>query len=117
MMASWQEQEIRNEAGFRDRNEWIRHENQRFATDGSTFAIVCECGDAACEQSIRLTILEYEAVRDYATRFAVAPNHENPEAEYVVGEHPLFTVVEKITSTARRIIRETDPRQTPKEGS
>ncbi len=113
MMIDWLEQEVRNEAAFRDRNEWILHQNERFTTGGGTLTIVCECGDAACEESISLTILEYEAVRDYSTRFAVAPNHENPEAEYVVGEHPLFTVVEKISSQARRIIRETDPRRIP----
>ncbi len=114
MIHDWHEQEIRNEAAFRDRNEWILHENKRFPTEGGMVAIVCECGDASCEKSISLTVFEYEAVRDYSTRFAVAPNHENPEAEYVVREHPLFTVVEKITSKARRIIRETDPRRIPR---
>lgn len=114
MIHDWHEQEIRNEAAFRDRNEWILHENKRFPTEGGMVNIVCECGDATCEESISLTVLEYEAVRDYSTRFAVAPNHENPEAEYVVREHPLFTVVEKITSKARRIIRETDPRRIPR---
>jgi hypothetical protein len=29
----------------------------------------------------------------------------------VIGEHARFTVVEKITAGARRIIRETDPRR------
>ena len=114
MPDDWRDQETRNEAAFRDRNEWIRRENERFAADGRPFAIVCECGDAACEASISLTITEYEAVRAYATRFAVALNHENPESEYVIGEHPGFTVVEKVTAIARRIIRETDPRRTPR---
>lgn len=109
-MDDWRDQETRNEAGFRTRNESMRHEHDRGAPRGGTFAIVCECGDATCEAPIRLTIAEYESVRDYSTRFAVAPKHENPEAEFVVGEHALFTVVEKVTSKARRIIRETDPR-------
>jgi hypothetical protein len=110
----WQEQEARNEAGFRDRNEWIERTHERYAAQGGSFGFVCECGDATCEAPITLTLAEYEAVRGYATRFAVAPNHENPEAEFVVDEHALYTVVEKITSQARRIIRETDPRRTPK---
>lgn len=65
-----------------------------------------------CETPITLTITEDEAVRGSATRFAVAPNHENPEAEFIVGEHALFTVVEKITAGVRRIVRDTDPRKT-----
>jgi hypothetical protein len=112
MPDDWRDQETRTEAARRDRNEWIRWENERFATNGGTFAMVCECGDAACDVSINLTVAEYDAVRDYATRFAIATNHENPESEFVVGENALFTVVEKITARARRIIRETDPRRT-----
>jgi hypothetical protein len=111
MIDDWRDQETRNEAAFRDRNEWIRRENERFAARGGTFAIVCECGDAACEAPISVTVAEYEAVRAYATRFAVAPNHEDPESDVLIGEHARFTVVEKITATARRIIRETDPRR------
>lgn len=111
MIEDWRDQETRNESAFRDRNEWICRENERFASDGGTFAIVCECGDAACEAPISLTIAEYEAVRAYATRFAVAHNHEDPESDVVVGEHAGFTVVEKVTAMARRIIRETDPRR------
>lgn len=112
MIADWRDQEIRNEAGFRDRNECIRRESERFTAEGGTFAIVCECGDATCESAINLTMDQYEAVRGYATRFAIARNHENPETEFVVCEHAKFTVVEKLTSNARRIIRETDPRRT-----
>ena len=111
MIADWRDQETRNEAAFRDRNEWIRRENERFATPGGTFAIVCECGDAACEAPISLTIAEYESVRAYATRFAVAPNHEDPESDVLIGEHAGFTVVEKITAMGRRIMRGTDPRR------
>ena len=113
-MDSWREREARNEAGFRDRNESIHQTNVQLVTNGGTFEFVCECGDATCEAPITLTIAEYEAVRGYATRFAVAPNHENPEAEFVVGEHALFTVVEKIDSPSRRIVRETDPRRRPR---
>jgi hypothetical protein len=112
-MDSWREQEARNEAGFRDRNEWIQRTNEQMVANGGGFGFVCESGDASCETAITLTMAEYEGVRSYPTRFAVAPNHENPEAEFVVGEHTLFTVVEKIDSPARRIVRETDPRRTP----
>jgi hypothetical protein len=108
---SWREQEARNEAGARERNEWIRGENQRFAGVGKLHTFVCECGDGSCEAPIELTFDQYEAVRVYATRFAIAPNHENPEAEYVVREGAAFAVVEKIDEPYRRIVRETDPRR------
>lgn len=115
-MDGWREQEARNEAGFRDQNE-ARLGARHALMDGaaSLIAFVCECGDGRCEVQIALTVGEYEAVRHYATRFALAPNHENPEAEFVVCEHDLFTVVEKIEAPCRRIVRETDPRSRPKE--
>ena len=34
-----------------------------------------------CTCAIALTLAEYEAVRAYATHFAIARNHENPESE------------------------------------
>jgi hypothetical protein len=108
---SWREQEARNEAGARDRNEWIRGENQRFGGTSRLHTFVCECGDGSCEAPIELTFDQYETVRLYATRFAIAPNHENPEAEYVVKESADFAVVEKIDEPYRRIVRETDPRR------
>jgi hypothetical protein len=42
---------------------------------------LCECGDERCTAPIRLTRVEYEAVRAYPTRFALALNHENPEID------------------------------------
>lgn len=107
----WREREARNEAGARDRNEWIRGENERFGGTSKVHTFVCECGDGTCEVPIELTLNQYEAVRSYATRFAIAPNHENPEAEYVVREGADFAVVEKIDEPYRRIVRETDPRR------
>jgi hypothetical protein len=110
-MDVWREQEARNEAGARDRNEWIRGENQRFGGASRVRTFVCECGDGSCDAPIELTSAQYESVRSYATRFAIAPNHENPEAEYVVTESADFAVVEKIDEPYRRIMRETDPRR------
>ena len=107
----WREREARNEAGARDRNEWIRGEHERFSGANPMHTFVCECGDGNCEAPIEMTVDQYEAVRSYATRFAIAPNHENPEAEYVVSEGADFAVVEKIDEPYRRIVRDTDPRR------
>ena len=118
-MVSWREREARNEARFRDQNEWIEAASESFGaaplasesfgvTPRMTF--VCECGDGGCTQTIELTHDEYEAVRSASTHFAVVPNHENPESEQVVSEGSRFAVIDKIEGWSLRIARETDAR-------
>ena len=75
----------------------------------STFR--CECGDQACSCPIRLTLPEYESVRAYATRFAIARNHENPEIEELVEEHERFAVVETVSREGAKLARQSYPRQ------
>lgn len=110
-MDGWGEQEARNEATARDRNEWILHADELLPGPTTVHTFVCECGDATCQEPIKLTTGEYEAVRDYATRFALALNHENPEAEYLVSKTAGYAIVEKIDGRYRRIVRATDPRR------
>jgi hypothetical protein len=64
-----------------------------------------ECGDQACTCAIRLTAAEYESVRAYATHFAIARNHENPESEELIEEHERFAVVEKVSREAAKHAR------------
>jgi hypothetical protein len=71
----------------------------------------CECGDQGCTRAIRLTLAEYESVRAYATRFAIARNHENPESEQLVEEHERFAVVETVSGEAAKLARRSYPRQ------
>ena len=106
-MVSWREREVRNEAQSRTQNEWVETTG---ALTGSLFAFVCECGDGECGRSIRLSAAEYEFVRATSNRFAIAPNHENPECEVVISECRRFAVVDKIEGWGLRISRETDPR-------
>lgn len=108
---SWREVEARNALAFRDQNEWIRRLAERCGDGSPVHVFVCECGDAACRQPIRLTSAEYAAVRASATRFAVAPNHENPESEAVVSECARFTVVEQVEGWGLRLARAADPRE------
>lgn len=109
-MNDWRDQEVRNEARSRDRNEWIEGLHGEMGDDGPTETYVCECGDAACVERIRLTLPEYEAVRDYSTRFAIAVDHENPEIDQLVSECVGYSVVQKIAGRPARIARQTDPR-------
>lgn len=109
-MNDWRDQEVRNEARSRDRNEWIEGIRGEMGGEGQTDMYVCECGDATCLEEIRLTRPEYEAVRDYSTRFAIAVDHENPEIDQLVTEYGHYSVVQKIAGRPARIARQTDQR-------
>ena len=109
-MNDWRDQEVRNEARSRDRNEWIEGIRGEMGDGPPTEIYVCECGDATCVELIRLTRPEYESVRDYSTRFAIAVDHENPEIDQLVIECGRYSVVQKIAGRPARIARQTDRR-------
>ena len=109
-MNDWRDQEVRNETRSRDRNEWIEGISGEMGEGAPTEMYVCECGDATCVERIRLTRSEYEAVRDYSTRFAIAVDHENPEIDQLVAECAGYSVVQKIAGRPARIARQTDRR-------
>ena len=95
-----------NEALFRDVNERIRDVSRGDAE----MEILCECGDAECTLSFRITTAEYEGLRADPTRFAVAHGHEEPGVEQVVFSNDRYAVIEKF-GEATRIAHETDPRR------
>jgi hypothetical protein len=109
-MASWRQRESETQARSREDNESARARGSP-TTDGGLSPFRCECGDEACPCSIRLTAAEYESVRAYATHFAVARNHENPESEQLIEEHERFAVVEMVSGAAAKLARKSDPRQ------
>ena len=82
------------------------------ATPGgrSVDSFVCECGDRGCTCVISLTLEEYASVRAYATHFAIAQDHENPESERVITESERFAVIETVSPDARKLARQSDPR-------
>jgi hypothetical protein len=98
-----------NEALFREVNERVKGINDGFGTRLEEAEFVCECGDDACTDRVRLTLAEYEQVRDEPTHFAVRPGHEIPDVEDVVERHDRYTVVQK-TGDAAALAVETDPR-------
>lgn len=110
-MTGWRDREVRTESRSRDRNEWIAETRGAAALERAEVELyVCECSDPACKTRIGLTRPEYEAVRGYPTRFAIATDHENPEVDQLVSETGRYTVVQKIAGNAARIARETDRR-------
>jgi hypothetical protein len=109
-MASWRERESETQVRSREDNESTARARGSPTADGGMSAFRCECGDDACTCAIRLTGAEYESVRAYATHFAIARNHENPESEQLVEEHERFAVVEMVSGEAAKLARRSDPR-------
>jgi hypothetical protein len=87
------ERAARTEALFRETNEAI--ERGLWPGDQRDVRFRCECAQLDCHTIIRLTLPEYEYVRDHPRRFVVAVGHEFPEAETVVERHEDYLVVEK----------------------
>jgi len=110
-MASWRERESEKQARCREQNE----STARAPAAGAASFFRCECGDGACSRAIKLTLAEYAVVRAYATHFAVARNHENPESEQVIQENERFAVVETVTGEATKLARRSDPGQRRRE--
>jgi len=103
----WRERESQAQSRSRDDNEAAA----RACAGAQLSAFRCECGDESCTCEIRLTFAEYESVRAYATHFAIARDHENPESEQVVEEHERFAVVATVSGEAAKLARRSDPRQ------
>ena len=71
--------------------------------------ILCECGNADCTEPLRVTVSEYERVRQEPTDFFVAPGHMIPAIEKVVDTRQNFEVVRKLDEEGE-LARKTDPR-------
>jgi hypothetical protein len=84
----------------------FRHENEKIEATAETMALlgrvpfICECGDAECAEIVRLTLDEYEAVREHSRRFFNFPGHEalsiRSGAAVVVANQGEYVVVDKI---------------------
>jgi hypothetical protein len=90
-----------NEALFREVNERIDQLQEELET-GSSFEIVCECGDAVCIERFTITADAYKELRTDVHRFAVKPGHEQPDVEQTVERRGAYLVVEKTDPDAAR---------------
>lgn len=103
--------EARRRVAIRSANERLERSCVGLGSiDHGRFFFICECGDRACGSLLQLSVAEYEAVREHAARFAISPNHENPEVERVVEQNGRFAVVETVTGLLSKPARETNPR-------
>lgn len=111
MDAERRERLARNEAVFREVNERI----EKLMRDGDwlgeseSLEVLCECGKRDCAEPLRLTVSDYERVREEPTDFLVARGHVIPEIEKVIATGPDYEVVRKLAGEGV-LARETDPR-------
>jgi hypothetical protein len=98
----------KTEALFRNVNEEIRDASARFGSETGEF--VCECGDPACTEHVRVPLDEYERVREDATRFVVQPGHVMGPVEREIGRGRGYAVIEKLDRVVMRIVRRLNPR-------
>jgi hypothetical protein len=100
-----------NEAVFREVNERLEDLAKTFGGAPQQLDLVCECGNATCEERIGMSTEEYEQIRSDPHLFAVYPGHEEPRVESVVAKRKGYVIVSKNSGTPERIAEETDPRR------
>jgi hypothetical protein len=99
MTTSPGERQVRNQVLFRDVNgrnlEVLKAPLLDLSTDGNhETEFVCECGQEGCNETVSLTVDEYEVVRSSATVFVVLPGHETPAVDTLL-TNERFSLVEK----------------------
>jgi hypothetical protein len=112
MASSHEDRERRlalNEALVRDVNERINEGAQRFDIKGRA-DFLCECANDGCSERIRLTIDDYNRIREESSWFFVVPGHEIPALELVVDQGEDYVFVEK-TGGGRDVAQRLDPRR------
>jgi hypothetical protein len=87
-------QASRNHVLFREVNERVREVIAPLLAAGEEAEFLCECGDEACIETIRLDLEEYRAVRVSPHRFIMVPGHEDGIGEATVHDGR-FVVVER----------------------
>ena len=91
-----------NQSLFREINERIR-----WAGGSAPVRILCECAIDGCDETIAMSIDDYNAVRTVGTQFVVSPSHV--DGERVVLACDQYAVVQA-TGEAARIAGGLDPR-------
>lgn len=106
-----EERIARNDAVFREANEGIRRAAEEHGVR-ERVPFLCECADEQCAEIVRVSLVEYDAVRADPRRFLYARDHHVPFARSVelVEEREGYAVVEKV-GVAAEIVEELDPRR------
>jgi hypothetical protein len=56
------------------------------------FKVYCECMDEDCEAEVELTLDEWDAIRERAGAYPVAPGHPVAEGEQIVERNDRYEV-------------------------
>jgi hypothetical protein len=96
----------KNQSVFREVNE----RNEDLAQSASFSAFICECMTESCDESVSMTLEEYEHVRAAGNSFLVLPGHDVPEVEDIIEAGDRYLTVSKLGSGAR-IAEALDPRK------
>jgi hypothetical protein len=100
------ERAARNQALFREVNERI----EDLARPAYSRAFICECCNENCNETLSITIEEYEDMRGDGNRFAVLPGHEDRDVEDVVQANGRYLIVAKL-GRGGTIAEQLDPRR------
>jgi len=98
-----------NEAVARDANETVEDLTVAWDAPADAIDIRCECSRTDCRETLRVSITEYEAVRDDPRQFLVVPEHVDERIDRVVGSVRSYALVAKVGEGAS-VAEETDPR-------
>jgi hypothetical protein len=75
----------------------------RGAGAADTFRFICECTDPICMRIVRLSRLQYKAVREQGTAiFLVAPGHLTAATERIAERHTTYWVIRNTGAAAER---------------
>jgi hypothetical protein len=104
------QEQRRNQILLREVNERVREVAAPLLGARKEGEFLCECGDEACIETIRLDVEEYEAVRASPHRFVMVPGHQDGRVEATpVQGNGRFVVVER--SAFREQAASHDPRR------
>ena len=89
-----------NEVVLREVNERIAEktsdlEARGLAGNDETSQYLCSCGRPDCEESVKLTVSEFEAAHARDDQFVIAPGHEVPAVDDLVASYEGYAVVRK----------------------
>ena len=111
---STQEQRLaQNQVIFRQANENLERAAAGALLETMTF--LCECAAVDCEDTIELTLAEYEAVRADPAHFALSLGHESDINERIHQTFGRYEIVEK-TGDSRAVAEAGDPRRQADDG-
>jgi|tagenome__1003787_1003787.scaffolds.fasta_scaffold20959971_3 hypothetical protein len=95
----------KNQSLFREVNERI----EDLSVNAAYSSFICECMDEGCNESVSMTVEEYEHVRASSNQFLVLPGHNVEAVEHVIEGNERFLIVAKLGAGAA-VAAQLDPR-------